>query len=124
MKGAVLALVLLAGVACGSAGADPSGEDRNPRPRAVLTIVSVDPLTLRGKRFVPGERIKFIMGSPIPRMKAARADALGRVTVSFKITPGRCDGVVVQAFGSRGSRAMADAPVPGCAPGSLPGERP
>ena len=120
--GALVAIVLAVG--CGSAGATPSGSDDEARKRATLSIVSVSPLTVTGKRFVAHERVKLLVGSPAPRMKAARADARGRFTVRFKIKADRCESVVVQAFGSGGSRAMADSTVPGCAPYGLPGERP
>lgn len=124
MKAAALALVLFGGIACGSADADSDTGDRELRARPVLTIVSVDPLVVRGKQFVPGERVKLLVGSPAPRMKAVRADALGRFTVRFELEVASCESVVVQAFGSRGSRAMADRPVLGCIPYGLPGERP
>jgi hypothetical protein len=121
MRGIGIAvLALLAAVACGSAGATPSGDEARKRP--ALSIVSVDPLTVKGKRFVAHERVKLLVGSPAPRMKAARADARGRFTVRFEIGADRLAGVVVQAIGSRGSRALIDVTAPGRAPlGSPPG---
>jgi hypothetical protein len=106
MRGVGIAVfALLAAVACGSAGATPSGDEARKRP--ALSIVSVDPLTVKGKRFVAHERVKLLVGSPAPRMKAAQADARGRFTARFKIvTDG--PGIVIQAIGSRGSRAMID----------------
>jgi hypothetical protein len=124
-------LLLLAGVACGSAGASSPGERDESRSRPTLGIVSLDPLTVRGREFVAGERIKLLLGTP-PRTKSARADARGRFTVRFRVGAGRCSGVVVQAFGSRGSRALVDVGAPTCSPlgsppgggDSPPGERP
>jgi len=117
-------LLLVAGVACGSAGASSSGERDASRSRPALGIVGLDPLTVRGRGFVPRERVKLLLGTP-PRTTSARADGRGRFTVRFGIRAARCSGAVVQAFGSRGSRAQVDVTAPGCAaPGSLPGERP
>jgi hypothetical protein len=124
-------LALLVGVACGTADATPSSTQDESTPRATLRITSLDPLTVAGTRFAPGERVKLLVGT---RMKATRADERGRFRTSFRIEVGRCSGVVVQAFGARGSRAMADVTAPQCAPSpsatdseppyTTPGERP
>lgn len=133
MRGVGIAvLALLVGVACGNAGASSSSGSDESRSRPTLSIVSLDPLTVRGRKFVAGERVKLLLGAPT-RTKAARADARGRFTVRFRIGTERCSAVVVQAFGSRGSRALVDVTAPTCStlgsPSgrggfSPPGERP
>jgi hypothetical protein len=133
LTAAAVALVL--GVACGSADATTSDTDEESKARATLTIVSLDPLRVRGVKFFAGERVKLLLNDPTVKMKAVRADVRGRFTVRFKLAAaGRCTGAVVQAFGSRGSRAMVDVTAPNCSPSpgrgdsdppfSPPGERP
>jgi hypothetical protein len=137
MRGASAALVaLLLGVACGSADATTSAPEDESNSRPVLNIASLEPLTVKGKRFVPGERVKLLVNAAGSRMKAAKADERGRFTIAFRVELDRCSGVVVQAFGTRGSRAMVDITGPGCSPAgsgrdepepppiSPPGERP
>ena len=123
MRGVGIAfLLLLAGVACGSAGASSPSERDESGSRPTLSIVSLDPLTVRGRKFVAEERVKLLLGTP-PRTTSARADGRGRFTVEFGIRAARCSGAVVQAFGSRGSRAMVDVSAPNCSPlGSSPGD--
>lgn len=71
-----------------------------------LRPVDADPLTLRGTSFARGERVKVLLAAPATvRSKTVRADARGRFRVAFAIRVGRCDDVVVQAIGARGSRA-------------------
>jgi hypothetical protein len=125
MRGAALALLLgLAGVACGSAGAGSSSDQDASRARPALSIVSLDPLTVRGKGFVARERVKLLVGATAPKTRSARADARGRFTANLGIkAAGRCASVAVQAIGSRGSRAFVDVTGPDCAPlGSPPGK--
>jgi hypothetical protein len=123
MRGASAALAaLLLGVACGSADATPSTTEDESKTRPALKIASLDPLTVKGTRFVPSERVKLLVNAGRPRTKAAKVDDRGRFTISFRLDLDRCAGVVVQAFGTRGSRAMVDVTGPNCAPtGSAPG---
>jgi hypothetical protein len=84
-------------------------------PKPALRPLDLDPLTLRGTAFKPGERVKLLLSAPpVSRTKAVRAGELGRFRVVFAIAPGRCDAVVVQAIGSRGSRATFRRDAPDC----------
>lgn len=110
--GSVTSVFLAA--ACGSAGATPSSpHDAEARP--ALKIVSLSPLTVKGARFVPGERVKLLVSGGGGKSKAARADRRGRFTAAFAVKLDRCTSFVVQAVGARGSRAMVDVTAPSCA---------
>lgn len=99
MNVAVVVALLLAGL-----GAKPA-----------LRPLDLDPLTLRGTAFKSGERVKVLVSAPgFARARLVRADARGRFRVSFAVSPGRCDFVVVQAIGVRGSRATFRRDVPDC----------
>jgi hypothetical protein len=115
-------VALLLGVACGSADATPTTTEDESKTRPALKIASLDPLTVKGTRFVPGERVKLLVNAGGARMKAAKVDERGRFAIAFRVDLDRCAGIVVQAFGTRGSRAMVDITAPNCAPtGSAPG---
>ena len=84
-------------------------------PKPALRPLDLDPLTLRGTSFKPGERVKLLLSaSPVVRSKVVRAGELGRFRVVFNVAPGRCDSVVVQAIGARGSRATFRRDTPNC----------
>jgi hypothetical protein len=110
--GSVTSLFLAA--ACGSAGATPSPHDA-AKARPALKIVSLSPLTVKGAKFVPGERVKLLVSGAGGKSKAARADRHGRFTAAFAVKLDRCASFVVQAVGARGSRAMVDVTAPNCA---------
>ncbi len=101
---AVFGLLLVsAALVAGSALA--SAENDLRAPRATLLPTSLQPLKLRGTRFVPRERIRVTVSSSHGTMSAklsARTD--GTFVVSF---PGfdLCNGVSAAASGDRGSRA-------------------
>jgi hypothetical protein len=102
-NGAVKILALLA-IALAAGAAKPA-----------LRPVDLDPLTLRGTSFKSRERVKVLLAAPpVVRSKVVRADARGRFRVAFAVSPGRCDAVVVQALGARGSRATFRHDVPDC----------
>lgn len=83
--------------------------------RPALRSVDLDPLTLRGTSFKPSERVKLLIAAPaFARTRVVRAGERGRFRVVFAISPGRCDSVVVQAIGARGSRATFRHDVPDC----------
>ena len=94
--------------ACGAAGA----EDR--AGRASLSIVSEQPLVVRGQGFKPGERVKLLVtvGGRAAPTGAARASRAGRFTARLRAAARPSEAVVVQAVGARGSRATVDVAVP------------
>jgi hypothetical protein len=88
---AVIAAVALAG-----------GGAATPRLRAV----DLDPLTLTGSGFRANERVRLLVAAPpVVKSRLVRAGARGRFRAAFALKVGRCDSVVVQAIGLRGSRA-------------------
>jgi len=59
--------------------------------------------------------VKLLLSAPpVFRSKVVRAGARGRFRVVFAVKTGRCDSVVVQAIGARGSRATFRRDVPDC----------
>jgi hypothetical protein len=98
-------------VAGGSAGAATWAPER---PRAELAIVSTDPLVVRGKGFLPGERVKLLVtaGARAARTGAARASGVGRFTARLDASLSPSRAIVVQAIGVRGSRATVDVSAP------------
>jgi hypothetical protein len=69
--------------------------------RATLKLVQVSPLTVLGRSFKPGEKVRV---SADNRRKTVTAGTRGGFTVTFP-NANPCNGVVVTAVGSRGSRA-------------------
>jgi hypothetical protein len=69
--------------------------------RATLEIVRTLPLTVAGQGFKPKERIRV---SADGRRKSVTAGARGSFRVAFPAA-NACNGVVVVAVGSKGSRA-------------------
>ena len=83
--------------------------------KPALRPLDLDPLTLRGTSFKPNERVKLLLSAPpVVRSKSVRAGERGRFRVVFAVRPGRCDAVVVQAIGARGSRATFRRDAPDC----------
>jgi hypothetical protein len=73
-----------------------------------LHIASDAPVVIAGSGFRPYERVRLLIAAPGPATRIARAGGRGRFRVVLRFSMPRCGGVVVQAFGSRGSRAMVD----------------
>lgn len=80
-----------------------------------LRIVSTGPGVVVGVGFRPHEKVRLLI-SPGPTTRTVRAGQRGRFRVTLRLVPPRCGGVVVQAIGNRGSRAMIDRPGPDCVP--------
>ena len=83
---------------------------------ATLAISDRDPLTIRGSRFAPGEKVKLLVSGQVQLSRSVRAGSRGGFITAFRVSLGRCDAVVVQAIGSRGSRAEVDVTQTACAP--------
>jgi hypothetical protein len=108
------ALALLA-AACGTQDALPGGTAESAS-RPELTIASTSPLTAQGRGFRPNERVKLIATGAGVESKTVKANARGRFTVRFRLSPGGSASAAVQAIGSRGSRAMTDITQPDVTP--------
>lgn len=74
--------------------------------RPALRPLDLDPLTLAGTGFRKNERVTLLIAAPpMVKSKRLRAGVRGRFRVVIRVAVGRCDPVVVQAIGARGSRA-------------------
>ena len=83
---------------------------------ATLAISDRSPLTIRGARFSPNEKATLFVSGRVQRTRSIRAGSRGGFTTVFRVGLGRCDAIVVQAFGNRGSRAQVDLTQTACAP--------
>lgn len=98
-------LLALVGIALMSGGA----------AKPALRPVDLDPLTLSATGFRANERVKLLLSAPpVSSSRTVRAGIRGRFRVVYRLTLGRCDSVVVQAIGARGSRATFRRDVPDC----------
>jgi hypothetical protein len=108
VRGVVTALVsTLVLSACGAAFAGSEAK------RPTLRIVDLSPLTVRGTNFKAAERVKLLVNAGGPISKSVKAGPRGGFLVRLGVRANGC-GVVVQAIGARGSRAMVDMTRPGC----------
>jgi hypothetical protein len=82
--------------------------------KPALRPVDLDPLTLSGSGFHANERVKLLVSPAVGSPRTVRAGVRGRFRVVFRLTVGRCDSVVVQAIGARGSRATFHREAPDC----------
>ena len=105
----VLVVVACAGLAWGSTTA------ASPTVRPKLRALDLQPLVVRGTAFRPYERVKLILSADMAAGRILKASATGRFVARFRaVSVGRCDGFVLQAFGSRGSRAKLERLTPDC----------
>jgi len=93
----VLALGLVL-AAAGTASAAP------PRV-ASLRVVHERPLVVSGVGFAAGERVVVQLMHGQVATRRTIASSAGAFVVRFRLSIPRCRGYVVQAFGSRGTRA-------------------
>lgn len=84
-----------------------------------LRIVALNPMAIRGSGFAARERVKLLIVAPRPAVRWVRASARGMFSIRLRFKVGRCEAVVVQAVGARGSRAQAELLRPDCA--AIPG---
>jgi hypothetical protein len=85
--------------------------------KPALRLVSASPLTIRGLRFVPKERVRVIVLEAGSATRRVSADAQGTFVASFQeASVDRCSALSVLAVGSRGSRAALKRPGPLCPP--------
>jgi hypothetical protein len=105
----VLVVVACAALACGSTTA------ASPTVRPKLQALDLQPLVVRGTAFRPYERVKLILSADVAAGRILKASATGRFVARFRaVSVGRCEGFVLQAFGSRGSRAKLERLTPDC----------
>ena len=104
-------LIVVAGVAL-AAGSTTAA---SPTARPKLQALDLQPLVVRGTAFRPYERVKLILSADVAASRMLKAGAAGRFVTRFRaVRVGRCEGFVLQAFGSRGSRAKLERLTPDC----------
>jgi hypothetical protein len=94
----IVSILVLGLALAGMAAAAPTG------PRLQTTDRS--PVVVRGTNFRPAERVTVVLDAEGRWHRTATADASGRFTVQFPVSVPMCDDFRLQAFGSKGSRAM------------------
>ena len=112
-----LALVVVAAVAgsSGSArGSLPPPKDTLPFAKPTLLFGPLAPLTVRGIRFKPRERVTLTLDGGRRGVERVVATRLGGFSATFEIRLLRCRTVTVRATGSQGSRAVRQLPRPNC----------
>jgi hypothetical protein len=102
--------------ACCLAAAAAAGAAPSARPS--LRLVDIDPVTLRGAGFAPGERVRLTFhGRTVTLTRSAKTTAAGTFTARFaEVTDReRCDVVLkATAAGTTGDRASARFPARAC----------
>jgi hypothetical protein len=87
----------------------------SPTASPKLQALDLRPLVVRGTAFRPYERVKLILSADVAVGRILKASANGRFVTRFRaVSVGRCEGFVLQAFGSRGSRAKLERLTPDC----------
>jgi hypothetical protein len=109
--GLVIAAAALSLAVFGSAA---SGGESGGKP--ALKLVRGAPLTLRGTRFVSGERVRVSASSGRTSTRRVNANGSGLFVVRFPFGYDRCNGLLVTAVGSDGSRATLKRPELLCPP--------
>lgn len=83
---------------------------------AALKLTSGTPLRVAGSSFLAGERVRVSAISGRKASKQVVANANGRFVATFGIGYDRCNGLIVIASGSGGSRARLKRPELMCPP--------
>jgi hypothetical protein len=105
---------VLAAAAC-AALATGSTTAASPTARPKLQALDLQPLVARGTAFRPYERVKLILSADVAAGRILKASASGTFVTRFRaVSISRCEGFVLQAFGSRGSRAKLERLTPNC----------
>jgi len=87
-----------------------------PSTRPLLRALDLQPLVVRGTAFRPYERVRLILSAEVMESRTLKANRTGTFVTRFPaVRVGRCEGFVLQAFGSRGSRARLERLTPDCA---------
>lgn len=101
------ALVIALTMSMTLVGTAASGANETLSGKATLKLQGGAPLTLRGARFVPAERVVVSVKRGQRQTKRVTANDRGSFVVTFpQISYDRCDALFALAVGSRGSRAV------------------
>jgi hypothetical protein len=83
-----------------------------------LRLLRYQPLTVQGRNFAPGERVRVRVLAPDAAFRWSTADRTGSFTARFDIPATRCDLIRVLATGSGAGRVvLKHLPSPACSPG-------
>jgi hypothetical protein len=115
MRNAAIVLLLLVVAGTASAATRPA--------KPSLRIVDVTPVTAAGRWFRPNEKVRLMATSAGVATKVVRADSRGRFATKLDVRAVLCRGLVIQAFGARGSRAHVSVDATECGPSLDPNLR-
>jgi hypothetical protein len=111
------ALVIALALSLALFGTAAAGGSATSSAKATLKLERGAPLTLRGSRFVPAERVVVSVRGGKRQTKRVTANGRGGFVVSFpRLSYDRCDPLFALAVGSRGSRASLKMPPRLCPP--------
>lgn len=111
----VAAVLIVTTLALGVAGL-ANGSHSRPERGAKLTVVTMEPLTLRGTRFLAAEKVRLTVVTGGDRfVRRTTAGLGGSFTQRLPAASvDRCDRLLAVAIGSRGSRASIKPFQPAC----------
>jgi hypothetical protein len=91
--------------------------DSRAATRPSLALLDRDPIVLRGRSFLPRERVRVTVTTTVRRTRLVYAGSRGGFTVRFTglIVP-RCGGFIARARGSSGDLATMKIQLPACQP--------
>jgi hypothetical protein len=101
--------------------AAPAAAGARPTKTPTLRLLERQPVTVRGRSFRGGERVKVrlhVSTTETNRSRSVTAARTGTFTVAFtRVGVGKCTAFSVVAIGSEGSSARLKVlPLPGCIP--------
>jgi hypothetical protein len=108
-----IVIALAAGLALLGSAANGAGDATG---KATLKLTRGAPLTVRGTHFVPGERVRLVVSSERQTTRRVTANGAGAFTAQFPLAYDRCNGLIILAVGSEGSRAGLKRPELLCPP--------
>jgi hypothetical protein len=107
----MLRRVLVTGAACLALSATASAAAPHPS----LSARGRHTLTVTGRHFRAGEKVRVVLNVARHKLKHARASGRGTFSVTYHDVPlGPCDGYAIMAVGDGGSRATLARMRPDC----------
>jgi hypothetical protein len=106
-------IALAAGLALLGSSANGAGDATG---KATLKLIRGAPVTVRGTHFEAGERVRLVASSEGQRTRRVTASTAGAFVAQFPFAFDRCNGLIIQAIGSDGSRATLKQPELLCPP--------
>jgi|SRR6266516_3004652 len=83
--------------------------------RPSLTLLDRAPIVLRGRSFMPGERVRVTVSTTVRRTRYVYAGSRGGFVVRFtSLVVPRCGGFIARARGSSGDLAPMKIQLPAC----------